>query len=243
MAFGPLRDHQPGGDLLVAAAPGGWPWQAQVVNWRWRRLRDQSTRHWPRHLEQRNPGQVQFRVPGGWRSVCLSWHRGRGAGNLPAELTSFVGRRGELAEVRRLLAELPAGDADRGRRGRQDPAGAAGRGRAATGVPRRGVAGPAGPAAGGGAGGPGGGGGAGPAGPGRVFAGRLAGRLPAGRQLLLVLDNCEHLVDAVAKLADLLLRAAAGLRVLATSREALEHRRGDGAGGAAAGRARRPGSR
>ena len=27
-----------------------------------------------------------------------------GAGNLPAELTSFVGRRGELAEVRRLLA-------------------------------------------------------------------------------------------------------------------------------------------
>ena len=42
-----------------------------------------------------------------------------------------------------------------------------------------------------------------------------------GRQLLLVLDNCEHLVDAVAKLADLLLRAAPGLRVLATSREAL----------------------
>ena len=36
-----------------------------------------------------------------------------------------------------------------------------------------------------------------------------------------MLDNCEHLVDAVAKLADLLLRAAAGLRVLATSREAL----------------------
>ena len=43
----------------------------------------------------------------------------------------------------------------------------------------------------------------------------------AGRQLLLVLDNCEHLVDAAAKLADLLLREAAGLRVLATSRESL----------------------
>ena len=43
----------------------------------------------------------------------------------------------------------------------------------------------------------------------------------AGRQLLLVLDNCEHLVDAVAKLADQLLRAAVGLRVLATSRESL----------------------
>jgi non-specific serine/threonine protein kinase len=36
-----------------------------------------------------------------------------------------------------------------------------------------------------------------------------------------VLDNCEHVVDAVAKLADKLLRAAPGLRVLATSRESL----------------------
>jgi non-specific serine/threonine protein kinase len=43
----------------------------------------------------------------------------------------------------------------------------------------------------------------------------------AGRQLLLVLDNCEHLVEAAAKLTDQLLRAAAGLRVLATSRESL----------------------
>ena len=30
--------------------------------------------------------------------------RARVTGNLPAELTSFVGRRGELPEVRRLLA-------------------------------------------------------------------------------------------------------------------------------------------
>jgi predicted ATPase/DNA-binding CsgD family transcriptional regulator len=43
----------------------------------------------------------------------------------------------------------------------------------------------------------------------------------ATRKLLLVLDNCEHLVDAVAKLADALLRACPGLRVLATSRERL----------------------
>jgi predicted ATPase/DNA-binding SARP family transcriptional activator len=41
----------------------------------------------------------------------------------------------------------------------------------------------------------------------------------AGRQLLLVLDNCEHLADEVAAELDRLLRAAAGLRVLATSRE------------------------
>jgi Novel STAND NTPase 1 len=40
-------------------------------------------------------------------------------------------------------------------------------------------------------------------------------------ELLLVLDNCEHLLDACAQLAEVLLRAAPGLRVLATSREAL----------------------
>src|SRR5262249_31585606 len=43
----------------------------------------------------------------------------------------------------------------------------------------------------------------------------------AGRQLLLVLDNCEHLVDAAAELADQLLRAAARRRVVATSGESL----------------------
>ncbi|MEV4002392.1 BTAD domain-containing putative transcriptional regulator [Actinomadura sp. NPDC049753] len=41
------------------------------------------------------------------------------------------------------------------------------------------------------------------------------------RDLLLVLDNCEHLVDAVARLVQRLLCAAPGLRVLATSRERL----------------------
>ncbi|HEX5296884.1 MAG TPA: AAA family ATPase, partial [Streptosporangiaceae bacterium] len=43
----------------------------------------------------------------------------------------------------------------------------------------------------------------------------------ADRRLLLVLDNCEHLVEAAAKLTDLLLRAAPGLRVLGTGRESL----------------------
>ena len=41
------------------------------------------------------------------------------------------------------------------------------------------------------------------------------------KQLLLVLDNCEHLVDACARLAERLLEEAPGLHVLATSREAL----------------------
>src|SRR5262249_8457657 len=42
-----------------------------------------------------------------------------------------------------------------------------------------------------------------------------------GQQLLLVLDNCEHLVAACATLADHLLRACPQLEILATSREAL----------------------
>ena len=44
----------------------------------------------------------------------------------------------------------------------------------------------------------------------------------ADRHLLLVLDTCEHLVDACAKLAEGLLRAAPRLRILATSREPLD---------------------
>ncbi|MFG1687940.1 ATP-binding protein [Nonomuraea sp. NPDC049269] len=43
----------------------------------------------------------------------------------------------------------------------------------------------------------------------------------ADRELLLVLDNCEHLIAATAELADVLLAACQGLRVLATGREAL----------------------
>ena len=41
------------------------------------------------------------------------------------------------------------------------------------------------------------------------------------RNLLLVLDNCEHLVDACADLVDVLLRSCAQLHILSTSREAL----------------------
>jgi len=41
------------------------------------------------------------------------------------------------------------------------------------------------------------------------------------KRALLILDNCEHLVDAVARLADTLLNSCSHLRVLATSRESL----------------------
>jgi transcriptional regulator with XRE-family HTH domain len=41
------------------------------------------------------------------------------------------------------------------------------------------------------------------------------------RHVLLILDNCEHLLDACARLADDLVHSCAHLKVLATSREAL----------------------
>ncbi|WP_425258824.1 ATP-binding protein [Rubrivivax sp. RP6-9] len=52
----------------------------------------------------------------------------------------------------------------------------------------------------------------------------LANFLRTRERLLLVLDNCEHLVGAVAELAEHLLLQAPGLRLLATSREALRIR-------------------
>jgi predicted ATPase/DNA-binding SARP family transcriptional activator len=52
------------------------------------------------------------------------------------------------------------------------------------------------------------------------LAGRLADAL-GSRQLLLVLDNCEHLIGPVAALAERLLRAGPGVRILATSQEPL----------------------
>jgi non-specific serine/threonine protein kinase len=42
-----------------------------------------------------------------------------------------------------------------------------------------------------------------------------------GKQMLIILDNCEHLLDACAQLADTLLKRCPELKILATSREAL----------------------
>ena len=41
------------------------------------------------------------------------------------------------------------------------------------------------------------------------------------KHLLLVLDNCEHLIEATAKLVELLVNGALEIRIMATSREAL----------------------
>jgi predicted ATPase/DNA-binding CsgD family transcriptional regulator len=63
----------------------------------------------------------------------------------------------------------------------------------------------------------------------RALGVRPAGRTPAEalldylepRETLLLLDNCEHVIEGCAGLADALLKACPGLKILATSREAL----------------------
>ncbi|MEV0218682.1 BTAD domain-containing putative transcriptional regulator [Streptomyces sp. NPDC050704] len=144
-----------------------------------------------------------------------------GGGNLPAETTSFIGRERELAEAQRLLrlsrlvTLTGVGGVGKTRlalRTARRPASAFPDGvwlvdLAAVTDPalvERAVAESLGL---------------------RDQSTRSAADVVAGhlrhRHLLLVLDNCEHLVDAVAVLVLRLLRAAPELRVLATSRERL----------------------
>jgi predicted ATPase len=56
--------------------------------------------------------------------------------------------------------------------------------------------------------------------PGTPLVRALVGHLEP-RETLLVLDNCEHLIEACARLAETTLKSCPRLRVLATSREAL----------------------
>jgi len=57
--------------------------------------------------------------------------------------------------------------------------------------------------------------------PGRTPLESLKQHLAASNELIVV-DNCEHLIDAVAEVVDDLVRHCPGVRVLATSREALQ---------------------
>jgi predicted ATPase/DNA-binding SARP family transcriptional activator len=142
-------------------------------------------------------------------------------GNLPAPLTSFVGREQELARVEELLAGARlvtlTGTGGTGKTRLAVEAGARMTGRFADGVWLAELAGVADPGL-----------------VGVQVMGALgvrqAGSVPVlealiwrlrSAELLLVLDNCEHLLEACAELAGVLLRAAPGLRVLATSREPL----------------------
>jgi predicted ATPase/DNA-binding winged helix-turn-helix (wHTH) protein len=53
-----------------------------------------------------------------------------------------------------------------------------------------------------------------------ISAENVAGAL-IGKELLLVLDNCEHVIDAAARMAEAVLRAGAMVHIIATSREPL----------------------
>jgi predicted ATPase/class 3 adenylate cyclase len=143
------------------------------------------------------------------------------AHNLPVQLTSFINREQEIVDIRRLLTEshlvtlIGAGGCGKSRLALQvgaelveeyadgvwlvELAGLA-RGAAVLhsvaatlGVPEE---------------------------PGRPLLQTTLGRLRS-RSLLLLLDNCEHLLPASAQLATSLLTACPHLRILATSREAL----------------------
>jgi predicted ATPase/DNA-binding CsgD family transcriptional regulator len=145
----------------------------------------------------------------------------RRPGNLPSEATSFVGRRRELAELKRKLSSArlvslvgpggvgktrlairAAAEVSRGFPGGawlveladvRDPALVGNAVMAALDLRDQAAAAP---------------------------SALLAGYLE-DKQLLLVVDNCEHLLEPAAQLISELIRAAPGLRVIATSREPL----------------------
>ena len=71
-----------------------------------------------------------------------------------------------------------------------------------------------------------------------VPAAEALARVLARQQLLLVLDNCEHVIGAAAELCAGLLAACDDVRVLATSREPLAGGRGGPVPAGAAGPAR-----
>src|SRR5215212_8191949 len=138
----------------------------------------------------------------------------------PLELSSFVGREREVAEVGGLLAGGTRLLTLTGRHGQDPPCLRGGlrggrrlRGRGVVGGARLGLR----------TGSRAAGRGEGPErarGPGRSLTEAIADDL-GGLEILLVLDNCEHLVGACAELAGAPPRSCAGLVILATSREPL----------------------
>ncbi|HEY1920283.1 MAG TPA: BTAD domain-containing putative transcriptional regulator [Streptosporangiaceae bacterium] len=164
-------------------------------------------------------------------SAASAGHVPDARGNLPAQLTSFVGREDELARVAKLLAEsrlvtlTGPGGAGKTRLSVEAAVQVAGQVpdgvwfvplapvRDALDVPQAvlaAIGAHAGLAE-------------------ALESARLTALDPldrladvlAARRLLLVLDNCEHVLDAVAMLAARVLADAPGVRILATSREPL----------------------
>jgi predicted ATPase/DNA-binding winged helix-turn-helix (wHTH) protein len=58
--------------------------------------------------------------------------------------------------------------------------------------------------------------------PASAASAELVANALSGKELLLVLDNCEHVIDAAARMAEALLRANPAVHVIATSREPLK---------------------
>ncbi|HWS81019.1 MAG TPA: AAA family ATPase [Rubrobacter sp.] len=169
--------------------------------------------HSPREVRGNSSGRL-VAVPGGHRDE-------RPPNNLPLQLSSFVGREKELAEVGRLLKETRlltltgSGGCGKTRLALAaagelegmfedgvwlvelaplaDPSLVPQAVASALGVRQQ---------------------------SGRPLSGSLSGYLRHKRALV-VLDNCEHLIGACADLVDALLRSCPGLRILGTSREAL----------------------
>jgi non-specific serine/threonine protein kinase len=165
------------------------------------------------------PPASSARVAVGQRPPTSPAIRGA-AGNLPVELTSFVGRRGELADAKALLSvshlvtltgiggvgktRLAVRAADSVHRAFGDGVWLVELGELSDGSLLTDVVAAA-----------------------LGLRDRSATPLQevlqflAARELLLVLDNCEQVVDAVAELTGTLLQACPGLRILTTSREPL----------------------
>ncbi len=148
-------------------------------------------------------------------------------GNLPEPLSRFLGRDAELEQVERSDCLQPLGHTDRTRWSGQDPSGGRGRGplagtalgrhladrtgwrhRSRRGRPGRGRHARSRAAC------------SGDAQPSGSTAELIARHL-AGRSLVVVLDNCEHVIDEAASLANTLVGKVPGLHLVATSREPL----------------------
>ncbi len=210
-----LRDLAHGGQTVLSGAT-----EQLVADWlpddAW--LADLGT-HELRDLPR--PERVTQLCHAGLRNEFppLRASKGTDTPSLPVQLTSFVGRIAQITEIRKLLADnrlvtlTGAGGAGKTRLAIQVAAGIAGEFHdgvsyvdlapithavvvpvavaRALGLPDQ---------------------------PGRSTVETLV-RFVGDRQMLMVLDNCEHLLDAIASLAAQLLAACPGLRLLATSRE------------------------
>ena len=134
--------------------------------------------------------------------------------NLPVQLTSFIGREDEIAEINNLLSKAPlvtlTGSGGAGKTRLAQEIGSANVSAYPDGVWLVGLA---------------------PLSDPRLIVEEVTSVLGVGEEALydyledkstlLILDNCEHMVDACAELARTLLQRAPEVRVLATSQEAL----------------------